>query len=724
MFDSDRPIESKEFDLLERNQFACSIAKAIIDYNEKDSLAIGLLGPWGSGKTSILNLIVQFCKENKDQTKSDLIIFEFKPWNYSDQNQLLSQFFKQLANKLKHEDPSKNAKIIGEKLELYADFFKPLYLIPSISPFALLLAKVFKGVGSATRQWGEQNESNLEKTKDELNKLILDKKQKLLVIIDDIDRLNNSEIRQIFQLVKSLADFKNTIYLLSFDKDVVCNALSKVQNGSGEKYLEKVIQVPFDIPFASEQAIQNLLFGQIDSIIKNLPEDKWDKGYWGNIYFGGLRYFFKTIRDINRFINILKLNYHAVTDEVDMIDFISITCLQVFKPSLYHSIKNNKELFTTGTIQYFPKSERYDKNQLVEHTKEFIDKLTNKETEYLQKPLKEILSILFPKLPINNESFTHSYFNDEELHKGCHVSCPEFFDIYFKFALSQNDLSNKLFLSIINSTNNRKQFENNIALLIKENKIDIFLDRLENYTRLDIPFENIETIVSVLMDYGDFFPEGKESRYSLNNKIKLLRIIYQLSQRFIKFDDKYNLFRNAIQNTDQSINTIVDLVAYIESRNEKADSSQFDDPQKKYIISKELLNELTKLSDAKISIWANNGSLKNHAELRNILLRWKRWTKETVVLNYVTSVTETDADFVSFITKFLRKSTTYSNGDRIGKPNFEINREEIDQFLSRDSYEKRVRIIQKSDKYNSLTDQEKLAIKILIDALDGKAPNW
>ena len=66
-------------------------------------------------------------------------------------------------------------------------------------------------------------------------KKLKDEKIKIIVSIDDIDRLSDEEIVAVFQLVKSLADFPNTIYVLAFDYDVVVRALGKVQHGDGKE---------------------------------------------------------------------------------------------------------------------------------------------------------------------------------------------------------------------------------------------------------------------------------------------------------------------------------------------------------------------------------------------------------------------------------------------------------------------------------------------------------
>ena len=62
---------------------------------------------------------------------------------------------------------------------------------------------------------------------------------KILVVVDDIDRLSGSEVREVFRLIKSVGDFPNVTYLLAFDREAVCRMLEPVQGGTGEEYLGK-----------------------------------------------------------------------------------------------------------------------------------------------------------------------------------------------------------------------------------------------------------------------------------------------------------------------------------------------------------------------------------------------------------------------------------------------------------------------------------------------------
>src|SRR3990167_38798 len=351
MFKPDQPIQSHKEDILGRKSFAQSLGNAILKYKEKDSIVIGLFGAWGSGKTSIINMALEHIdsvyKQKTNESKP--IIVKFNPWNFSDQNQLITQFFKQLSITLKRTDYASDVKNIGEKIETYARFFEPLKLIPVVGQYIGILKDVTENTGVALKSWGDLKENDLDGIRGELNDSLVKQSHKIIVIIDDIDRLKNTEIRQIFQLIKSLGDFPNTIYLLAFDKDVVLNALKKAQEGSGSEYLEKIVQVPFDIPLISKQEVEGLLFNQLDGLIQDIPEEKWDKTYWGNIYHSGIRYFFENIRDVTRYINLLRCGFAIVKGEVNAIDFLAITALQVFIPEVYYGIRDNKDIFT-GTF--------------------------------------------------------------------------------------------------------------------------------------------------------------------------------------------------------------------------------------------------------------------------------------------------------------------------------------------------------------------------------------
>lgn len=70
----------------------------------------------------------------------------------------------------------------------------------------------------------------------------------ILVILDDLDRLEADTIREIFRLVRSITDFPNTVYLMAFDEEAVVRALDEATGGLGREYIQKIVQLRIPVP--------------------------------------------------------------------------------------------------------------------------------------------------------------------------------------------------------------------------------------------------------------------------------------------------------------------------------------------------------------------------------------------------------------------------------------------------------------------------------------------
>ena len=125
----------------------------------------------------------------------------------------------------------------------YAEIVEPFSFIPVAGPIIFSSAKISKTFGNQAINLSNSKSNDLNEIREKIDNFLREQNHKIIIIIDDIDRLYNDEIRLIFQLIKSVGDFPNTIYLISFDHDVVINALKTVQDCPGEKYLEKVVEI-------------------------------------------------------------------------------------------------------------------------------------------------------------------------------------------------------------------------------------------------------------------------------------------------------------------------------------------------------------------------------------------------------------------------------------------------------------------------------------------------
>lgn len=646
MFKTDQPISSFDEDILGRASFSKSLGKAILSYKNINSIAIGLFGAWGSGKTSIINMAEEHIEsEAREKPNNEKpIIIRFNPWNYSDQNQLISQFFKQLSTALQRPDYSTDAKKAGEKLETYAKFFEPFTIVPTVGSIAKIVSDLLKTTGSAAKAYGDNKSQDLNSIRVELNELLAQQTHKIIVIIDDIDRLNNTEIRQVFQLVKSLGDFSNTIYLLAFEKNVVIKALKEVQAGSGEEYLEKVIQIPFEIPVISKQEVEQLLCNQLNEIIEDIPSNELDDTYWRNVYHSGLKYFFRNIRNINRYINSVRFGFELVRGEVNTVDFLAITGIQIFIPEVFYGIRENKDIFT-GILDMNEHDHIDSKAQ--EQAKKYCDEIISRTNQIPEEVLKEFLKILFPKLETIYDNEVCEYNSLTRWRIDRRVCSPDVFDMFFNFSIPRGEISQKEIEIILSMGNNPESFTKALSKLNEDGKIFRFFERLENYTMRDIPEGNIEPIITVLMNIGDIFPERDPDFFVTHSSMEIFRLFSQLIQRFDNHESRFITLKNAIEKADTSIYTIVHTVSTLEDQHRKFHAKiESAKLQEDLTINEEQLTKLEKIACDKIQNWARDGRLKSHRDLISILDRWKEWGNKNQVDAFITK--NGPIDFMDF----------------------------------------------------------------------------
>ncbi len=722
MFKPDRPIEGTKDDLLGRAEFSRSFGQAILAYNEKDCIVTALYGDWGSGKSSAINMTLEYIEEQAKEKEKDEkpIVVKFNPWNYSDQSHLIALFFKELSFALRREDYGKEASDIGEKLEAYSNFFTPLALIPdpTVITVSVLMQRLFGGVGKAAKAWGAAYSKDLDATRKELNKLLGEQKRKIVIVVDDIDRLNNYEIRQIFQLVKMLGDFPNTIYVLAFDRDVVVKALAKVQEGPGDSYLEKIVQFPIELPPISKLELEKLLFKLLDGLIKDIPEEKWDGTYWGNIYHSALKDYFKTIRDVTRYINALKFSFEMVREDVNPVDFIAMTAIQVFEPVLYSGIRDNKDIFMG--VSSFDASNG-EKKQATARFEEILTRSQSKNKEQLV----DLISRLFPKLD-NNMGYGSDWMKTwRRESRICH---PELFDIYFMLALPPGEIPKSEIMSVLDLAEDREAFSAALIRLMDDGKIIRYLELMEDYTSEYIKEENIQNNVSALMDYGDLFPERKGGTFDFDTPIRILRILRKLSLRFGTQEARFKLIKQAIEDTVHSIYTIVHKVGVLGQEHGKLTNMKEGQlkPVDEREVNAEQLDALEALTVQRIQDWAESGKLDSHPNLPSILYSWERWGKQNknVSKEFANKIITTDKGLIDFITAFVSTSTSHTMGDNVSRNNLRISLKNLSDFVEVDEIEPRIRKLKVTKEFNGLNDKNKKAIEVFLNTFDGKVDDW
>ena len=389
MLSPDLPIAKLEEDGLNRGSFAESLAKTLVQYSFPSSLTIGLYGEWGSGKTSLLNMVF----ENVERIDDGVVVLRFNPWLCSDSKQLVTQFFKQMATAIKLK--KRAADKAWELIDQYADILGATSVIPVAGEIVAAFTKVLT---KKAEEETKERTNDLQESKNQIIKKLKDEKIKIIVSIDDIDRLSEEEIVAVFQLVKSLADFPNTIYVLAFDYDVVVRALGKVQHGDGKEYLEKIVQVPFEIPAPNIDDIHEALFSKLNRILGDIPEEDWDKETWVELFQQGIKNYIRSIRDVIRYTNVFSLKYELLKNETSVVDLLGLTCLQVFEPTVYSKLPSYKDILC-GERRSFSHERQKETEEKVERAINRIAPDDGSVTDL--EATKNILGTLFPGIKTN-----------------------------------------------------------------------------------------------------------------------------------------------------------------------------------------------------------------------------------------------------------------------------------------------------------------------------------
>lgn len=491
---SDKPITKAKEDLFSRSSFAKRIAESIVKRKDTSGIVLGIYGQWGDGKTSTLNLITEYLKKDK------VIVTKFNPWFFHSESSLIVGFFSHIALKI-GSSLSTNKEEAIKALKKWGGYASSLIKATTVMGLNIDPSKIFETME------GQSKEPSLEKSRDRINKLLVDNGKKIVVIIDDIDRLDKDEIFQIFKLVKLTAYFENVVYILSFDDKMVSSVLSErypSQIETGNNFLEKIIQVPLDLPSVEKSVLQRYLFLQIDEAIKTskVKIDIRDEVVFAREFPTSLGHKLKTPRQANRYINILNFALPILRDEVNVKDLMFIEGIRVFYPKLYKTIKDNPDVFIHNNP--FNLRERADQKKSLLNG--LLDEISDEEE---RKGLQHLLEHLFPR--IGNSTYPESW--EKIWIEEKRVCSESYFQRYFTYGIPRGDISDTDFNSFITKAKGEIDIKDYVKKYIKKHAVSSVVSKLRKYEdTMDI--STASNLSMGLLKNSELFPENDEPFFS------------------------------------------------------------------------------------------------------------------------------------------------------------------------------------------------------------------
>jgi len=469
-FLTDNPINDFEIDYFGYKSVAKDVASTIIQLNPEFGYVISINGEWGSGKTSFLYYIEKYLTDKNihsifHELENEIIVFKFDPWLFSGHQDIITQFFYQLqvqTNLNKSKISKETLKILNKLFE----YGSSLKTIPTLEAqgagwgFTILQIIINKKIQQAVKSIFE--------LRNEIKEKIKQFPHKIVIIIDDIDRLTPEEIKEIFRAIKAIGDFPNIVYLLSFDEEIVTSAInigaikdneSRLQlKRYGNKYLEKIINFSIPLPVIAEhhlrKYIEEIIF---DNKFENTKKIYLNENDWIKQYNEGLFIFLKTPRSIIRLNNAILLLYPSLENEINVVDFISLEIIRQNYPEVYNWIRNNHWFFIkSNNLNDLYRDENGSSLYLLDKFYSLIHSIPIEHRDFLIN----ILYALFPKIrtethELNGKRLPYHHPNEREL-KICQNY--DTFLKYFRFQLEPDQFSNSELIEIINNISNPENF--------------------------------------------------------------------------------------------------------------------------------------------------------------------------------------------------------------------------------------------------------------------------
>ncbi|WP_071891229.1 KAP family P-loop NTPase fold protein [Hymenobacter sp. PAMC 26628] len=497
---SDRPVVSTDNDDFQRAPFAIRIAETLVARKSPDSIVVGLYGKWGEGKSTVLNFIRQALAEAADQ----VVVLNFNPWRFPDESQLLLNFFSELA------------RTIGQKLEKGGErAAKALttYLVPLIPSLSLGPASADVGKGVEALLKGAL--PDVEELRDRIEKLIVESGRRVVVIIDDIDRLEKKQVQAVFRLVKLTADFKQTAYLLAFDDVMVSRAIGEMFEAgaeaesdtgalqAGQNFLEKIIQVPLRLPLARPDDLLNFCYARVNEVLTDTST---------NLTTEEARRLSITLRDAVlprlrtprlavRYANAIVFSLPLLQNEVNPVDLLLMEAMSIFYPALYAFVaRHEKEL--VGSIREDSgglSSERRKQEETM--IKQAVESFSSEE----QTAARHLLGALFPRVdrlastwysPQNG----HSQLTSEDLTRQQCVASPTHFARYFAYTVLSSDVADGEYAAFL-SLSGAEQLTRTRALITYLG-VTPFLQKLESRIP-DLTIDQAWSVAHAIGQAGD-----------------------------------------------------------------------------------------------------------------------------------------------------------------------------------------------------------------------------
>lgn len=350
----DREIVNINDDLLNLTHVKKNLINFIMNCHPEHSFVVGLIGEWGIGKTSTIKLV------EKELSKEKVKMSFFNPWIYNNNYDLMEGFCSMIYSMLDFNYMAQN----------------------SFNTYTKMILKIIDEKIGVDLFSNQNLNHDLEQKKEIINKYIITSNDKLILVIDNLDRINKEQLSFFFNTITNLLNFDRLLFILCYDEKIIHEIMCK-DNNFDESYIDKIINSKIYMPFIDNTMIYEIAKDCFLNLLSFYNIDISEElGF--NEVLKIISYDIHTLRNLTRFLNTISLNLNgAIENNLYIPDFIALEYIQFAYNDYYKYIYNHPTHLCYGNPKLDDEEfNKYNKNSTINALNNFLFNFNSKLFKY------------------------------------------------------------------------------------------------------------------------------------------------------------------------------------------------------------------------------------------------------------------------------------------------------------------------------------------------------
>lgn len=571
-------IKEKEvdYDLLERGNIINRLYELITHCYNGEKFVISLQGRWGSGKTTIINNLKRLIKKDSNI----IIIDNFDPWSYENEQAMFKGMFDAIMREI---GINFSIKDINNFLKFYID--------------TIFNNSKYENKYKIVKRYYSDIEDKNNKLKKIINSYLKNNNQKILFVIDNIERADKENINLLFKLVNNIFNFDNVIYLLSFDdrrmKEIFNNELE-----NDYESLKKIIQLEIKVPKIDENVMENVVGRCIKNMMKLYEIEFNEKECKKTIELLSKR--INDLRELKIYLNSVISFNNISNNNLNLQDTMLLELIKSKNIELYEEIWRNEKYFVSEDTSIFGKFYNYNIRGFNIEVKAYFDKLFK---IHVNEEYKEILTFMFPyvdnylcgrEIKSENTQYLEEKGDYKTHLKDKRIFNARYFELYF--SQCNNEFTNinqniEKFIKIINNENNIEKIDeafvqvmnlyNNWVQKFTFETLQLYLnDVINKYKFLTILLKHLKEYDDTIIFFG------------LSALQRIYIIIAELITEISK--EEFEEFIQRIEKDYSKLETIREIEYWLENGENKFKEENISRKDKLKLVRNEMVERIIK----------------------------------------------------------------------------------------------------------------------------------